>query len=210
MADVLEQFERIGLAQKLLLLIVILAALGAGFYFFALQPLEQQKEQTQRSIDSANEEAASLRAAADQVSTVRRELTEICELYTSVMDRLPRDPDFETLLRRVTGHGNLTDVLLTSGVRSSSSRQDSGGQYNTLSVALSLSGNYDQVSDFFHFLSRERRIINVTSVSLSSGGGRAASSTSESSAPRLTVSASIDTYYARGDARGRSEACENI
>lgn len=222
MSDVLEKFERIGIAQKMLLLFVLLALVGVGFYFLAWQPLEEERTRVQRDIARTNEEAATLRSAADRVDAVRNELSEVCGLYTSVMDRLPRDHDFETLIRRVTGHGSLTDVVLHRGVREADRAaaqpargrggQAQQGQYNTLSVGLSMSGTYDQIADFFHFLSRETRVINVRSVSISrgSGGRGSATSASEGSAPVLTVSATIETYYARDDARGRSEACDDV
>ena len=208
MADVLEKFERVGIAAKIVVLLILMAAVGGAFYALAYQKLEKEAASLQRNITQINSRMAELRVQTEAIDGVRRELVDLCELYDLFLERLPLDRDVESLLRRVTSQAGITGVRLRETLVLP---PVTGRQFNTQPLTVALLGSYDQVTEFFYLLSREPRIINVSNVSMTAerGGGRGARGGAVVGPTVLNVTARLSTYYASSSDNQGAEACRN-
>jgi hypothetical protein len=101
-----------------------------------------------------------------------------------------------------------------------------GPNYSTIPVELKLEGTYDQISDFFYFIGRQQRIVNVSDIELArpanqsnwivvgnagqadEGVGDWFYDTGEGpTAPILDVQCTLRTYFADTSAAAGGEAC---
>ena len=97
-----------------------------------------------------------------------------------------------------------------------------GPNYTTVRVRVELKGTYDEVADFFYFIGRQQRIVNVGDIELkvvewvnpwrtteTSGRGIEAFALDrdEIGPPELEVGCTLRTYYTNAADFGGGEIC---
>ena len=150
--------------QRVLILLLIMALVAAGFYFMFYQAqLEQHKSLLKRK-DLVQAELQKNQKIANNLAVYRAEFEKMQELLNAALDELPLEKEIPNLL---TGIGTLAkeeglDVLLFKPAA-----EVSQGFYAEVPVELKLSGSYHQAATFFDAVSKMERIVNIQGLSLS-------------------------------------------
>ncbi len=148
---------------KVLLGVIIVAALG-GIYYSALHmSLEEELEAEQRKLEQNQQKFAKAQARARRFAEVQREWQQRQALDRRNRRVLPENSEIPVVVRE------LNRLAETSGLHINSVRpqpEQSQELYVRIPVALSLSGRFHQVARFIYSVGRLERIINMEDVKL--------------------------------------------
>lgn len=202
MSELLDQFERISVANKIAILIFLMVAIFIAFYFIVYSGQQDDISRAQRTLDQERQRLAELVAEAEDIERLRTEVAQLCDWQQVFMERLPPERGVSSLLRSLQQQAQVTGL----NIEQSQIQADvSGPNYTTVPVTLNLVGTYDQVSDFFDYIGRQPRIMNVRNIALSpAGAGRRHA---ETGAPLLSVACNLATYYSDPARSQGVEAC---
>lgn len=221
MGDILEQFDKIPVSQKLLLLLLLVAGVFVGFYLLFYNPLEDEIKETDRQVADSMAERTTLQNTANEAAAIQQEIAELCQRRSSFIEKLPAAAEVESLLQSVHEYAMQAGLEIQSFVR-----QDDvpDVNYTRIPVAMEVKGSYDQVADFFDRVGRMQRIVNINNISLLKTAERNPSNNGSSSTggaafltagalrlgpPRLQVAYQISTYYADPSASGADVCAAN-
>ena len=222
MSDFLDQFDKVPNSQKLLLLVLLMFGIGVGYFFLFQSEIEEQIEQERNRYTTLSNQSAQLRAGADDIDRIRAEIQELCERQSTFLEKLPPAEEIPSLLQSINQQAELTGLAIQVFERK---MVVPGPNYSTIPVELKLEGTYDQISDFFYFIGRQQRIVNVSDISLRmptnasnwvvGGGGHVDEDDADwfydtgegPGSPKLDVECTLRTYFADTSAAAGGEAC---
>lgn len=220
MSDFLDQFDKVPLSQKVILLIVLMAAIYVGYYFAFDQKLAEEIEAQKRSIRELSEKKAELQAGADDLERLEKEIDVLCVRQESFLEKLPPAEEVPALLQAINQQGSLTGLVVKSFELQ---EKEPGPNYTTIPVAMTLEGTYDEIADFFYYIGRQQRIVNVADIQISTKvwinpwsqqhGARGvthdfANDRDEVGAPDLEVRCRLQTYFTDAAKAGGNEICK--
>lgn len=194
MSDFFDRFSKVPLSQKVLLLLLIMAAIFLAFLMLAFNDIEKQILEKREEQEQLSTEQARLQGLRDQVATLEAEVDEEMRRREGYTVDLPVSADISDLLAEV--HETAQDIptsargakLEISQVRIHPHLR--GADYTRIPVDLRLSGTFDQVLDFCWALARMSRIVHVRSLSLRAGDGRHGAGP-----PSLNVNMTIEAFF---------------
>lgn len=213
MDDFLDQFDRVPTSQKVLLLLLVLAGVFVAFYLLVYSPMDQDITTNNSSIQTQNTEIARLQAEQGNVEEIRQAISELCARKANFEEALPLQSDIPDLLESVTEFAQLANLEIQLFQPQPNTPTAEG--YTAVPVDMVVSGTYDDLLNFFHFIGTQSRIINVQSVNMQVGRANAvpdpsltfASELKVSAPPQLTVETHIVTYFSGGGSGG-STICD--
>lgn len=219
MGEFLEQLDKVPNSQKVLLLLLMVAGVFVGFYLLVYSPLVEEIQAAEGRTQELNRTRAELLANSDDVERIRADISELCQRQESFMERLPPRAEIPSLLQSIHQQAQFVGLSIERFER----RDDVPGvSYTRIPVSMDVKGTYDQVSDFFYFIGRQQRIVNVSNISLSyveaANPWRTTARDNRQlpefmrrravqGPPVLTVRCEISTYYADAAATAGGEAC---
>lgn len=199
MGDFLVQLDKIPLSQKILLLALVAAGIFVAFYLLVYSGIEEQIASTRGRINSLQDKRAELKAQSGDIERLKTEIGELCERQSSFLEKLPPRAEVGSLLQAIHQQAQLVGLQIDHFER----KDDvPSANYTTIPVQMKIQGTYDQVADFFYFIGRQQRIVNVKNISLSKVGDETVVGP-----PRLNVACEISTYYTDLSAQKGGEAC---
>jgi type IV pilus assembly protein PilO len=192
MGDFFDRFSRIPLSQKILLLVLILAAIFVGFYMSLFSPLDEEIAQKQERAAELAVERSRVQDLQSAVEQLTQQLAEEGDVSGNILQELPSDEYYSQLLAVIedtakevppSDHG----ALVLNNVRRDPNQP--GPNYTRMPIRLSLTGTYEQVIDFTWRLANLSRIIHVRSVNLRVGTAPPVGP------PVLNVSLNIEAFF---------------
>jgi type IV pilus assembly protein PilO len=154
MGEFLEQLDRIPTSQKILLLLLLSAGVVVAFYLLVYSALEDSIAQTQQRISQTQDQRAEMKAQSNDISRLKGEI------------------EVGTLLQSIHQQAQLVGLQIE---RFEHDDEVPSANYTTIPVKMNIRGTYDQVADFYYFIGRQQRIVNVKNISLSADKGGASS-----------------------------------
>jgi len=161
-----EQFMKLPPAQKAGVLAAVLAVVGAGVYFLAIEPTITVTDQNEVKLKRMQTELTELRTSArdDTVVKLRREKDHLVELDKENRKMLPTSdevPDFIDLVQRDAVSAGLR---VTRFDRLPTQSQD---LVNAIPVKMSVQGTMLDLIAFMRvYASGKRRVINIRQMSI--------------------------------------------
>jgi type IV pilus assembly protein PilO len=168
MGEFLEQLDRIPTSQKILLLLLLSAGVVVAFYLLVYSGLEDSIAQTQQRISQTQDQRAEMKAQSNDISRLKREIKGLCEKQSTFLEKLPPRAEVGTLLQSIHQQAQLVGLQIE---RFEHDDEVSSANYTTIPVKMNIRGTYDQVADFYYFIGRQQRIVNVKNISLSADKG---------------------------------------
>ncbi|MFT5991708.1 MAG: Tfp pilus assembly protein PilO [Bradymonadia bacterium] len=218
MSEFLDQFDKVPLSQKVLLLILVCFGLFVGYYLLLADPISGEIESAQGNIATLAERRAELNAEVGAIDQVRADIDILCEQQAAYLEKLPASEDIPSLLSAVNQQGELSGLVIQEFLRET---QIPSTDYTTVPVTMRLEGTYEEVSDFFFFISQQERIMNVSDISLGLGSSQPVWRVTERTrsalpgfmdepveltSPNLQVTCTLKTYFTDREAGG-SDIC---
>lgn len=168
MGEFLEQLDRIPTSQKILLLLLLSAGVVVAFYLLVYSALEDSIAQTQQRISQTQDQRAEMKAQSNDISRLKTEIKELCERQSTFLEKLPPRAEVGTLLQSIHQQAQLVGLQIE---RFENDDEVPSANYTTIPVKMNIRGTYDQISDFYYFIGRQQRIVNVKNISLTSDKG---------------------------------------
>jgi type IV pilus assembly protein PilO len=174
MGEFLEQLDRIPTSQKILLLLLLSAGVVVAFYLLVYSSLEDEIAQTQQRISQTQDQRAEMKAQSNDISRLKSEIKGLCERQSTFLEKLPPRAEVGTLLQSIHQQAQLVGLQIE---RFENDDEIPSANYTTIPVKMNIRGTYDQIADFYYFIGRQQRIVNVKNISLTAdkGGGSSGS-----------------------------------
>lgn len=170
--------------------ITAVAAAGAVlilaiWYVAIFRPQSNHLKAAHTAYASAEQQVDSLRSQVATLQALERQVPHDKAVLASLNQAIPSTPDLKDILDQLHSLAVSTGVELTSVAPSVSPNAASGGGISSITMTLSLSGTYPQVTNFLKGLTTMPRTVVINSVSIGGGSGG-----------NLSTSLSTYIYYA--------------
>jgi type IV pilus assembly protein PilO len=219
MSDFLDQFDKVPLSQKVLLLVLLGLGVFVAYFFLFRQDIETQLADQNRRLQDLSNQRAELNASVEDVDRIQEEIEELCSRQEAFLDKLPPRAEIPSLLSDINQQGQLSGLEIQEFRRL---QMLPGPNYNTVPVSVRLKGSYDEIADFFYFVGRQQRIVSVNNISIAGEpnvnpwrvtemDGRGlmdfARDREEIGPPELSVNCTLRTYYTSAATFAGGEIC---
>ena len=162
-----EQVLNLPAYQRILIVLVIMVALAAGFYFLLYQGQLEQHSSLVKKRDAAQVKLQKNQKIANNLATYRAEYEKMQAQLDEALGELPLKREIPSLL---TSIGDLAKDKGLEILRFKPAGEKIKGFYAEVPVTLKLTGSYHQAATFFDAVSKMERIVNIQGLSL--GGAK--------------------------------------
>jgi type IV pilus assembly protein PilO len=149
--------------HKVLIVVVTLGALWAGFVFWFYLPQNDQIERLQGDLNKAQVELERLRRVETDLRNFKKEYKEVEARFTAALQLLPDKQEIPTLLASISqlGADSGLEFLLFQP-----QQEVSRSFYAEIPLKVEVTGQYHNVAVFFDRVSKLSRIVNVGNVTM--------------------------------------------
>lgn len=169
-------FKAIPANQKILLLVVVLAMIGGGFYFLfedadgqmVSDTLGQQSAKLKADIAKLDKEIKTNEEKVKNLDELKRLTGELGLQLAKNQERLPPESEAATVLKQLTDLGTRIGLTLKLW-RPSPRQEDSSKLFVKLPADVEMIGGYHTLALFFDRISKLPRIINVSKIKMATG-----------------------------------------
>lgn len=159
----LEQLAKIPRSARLGVVGVILAAIGAGYYFFAYQDAHNELGRLRASAQELQIKLTKVRAVANNLDEFEEEVAGLERKLELALKQLPDRKQFEDLLQDITTAGKKVGVKIKSIQRVQEVPHDF---YAEVPFDVAIDGTYHDIARFFERVARLPRIVNIGSLKI--------------------------------------------
>lgn len=163
-----EQVLNLPAYQRILIVLVIMVALAAGFYFLLYQGQLEQHSSLVKKRDAAQVKLQKNQKIANNLAVYRAEYEKMQARLDEALGELPLKREIPSLLISI---GDLAKDKGLEILRFKPAKETIKGFYAEVPVTLKLSGSYHQAAAFFDAVSKMERIVNIQGLNL--GGAKA-------------------------------------
>ncbi len=164
MNDFIDQFNSYPLGQKILGLVVLMFGMGVVAYMLALQPTFEETEQLRERAQELQKEKRSLEELKRNRAQVLADLEQLKRRLLIAQEKLPRGAEIPSLLQRIHNQAKTAGLEIDRFERRADVPKDF---YVEIPVAMELTGTYDELANFFYYIGRMTRIVNVKNIGMS-------------------------------------------
>jgi len=153
--------------QRILIMVIIMAAIGAGFYFGVYQGQLDEYQQLVAQRDTVQARLEKNQRIAAKLEVYKKEYAKLEEQLEQALGELPLKKEIPSLLTNV---GELAKEKGLDILRFQPKPEVSKGFYAEVPVALKLKGSYHQAALFFDAVGKMERIVNIQGLKM--GGAK--------------------------------------
>ena len=172
MNPMVEKVLKLPNKQKLALLLLILVAVGAAFYYVIQQPKYNELKGLQVKLNDLQSQIQESKKIADNLPRLKREYEQLQIELASALTELPNQKEIPSLLTSITNMGKSAGLDFLVFRPKPEEQKDF---YSAVPVDISVSGSFINVANFFVAVSNLPRIVNINNVSVTDikdAGGR--------------------------------------
>lgn len=189
-AKFLDKVNKISLAPKLGVLVAIVAAIFAWFYFSSWQEIEDTITQISNEKISLEKTLREQKAIADNLPSFQENTRKLEEDLRRALTQLPREKEVPNLIRDIYSLGKKSGVVFKSF---EPQKEVNKPLYAELPIRLQLQGGYHEIAVFFDRIGKLNRIVNISGLDITL-------SKSENGSPELSVNCMATTFMFKGGA----------
>lgn len=149
--------------QRLLILLLVMILIGAGFYYLFYQAQLETHERLLKDRETVAVQLNKNRKIANNLAVYKAEYEKMQVRLNEALQELPLDKEIPTLLTNV---GDLAKEKGLDVLRFKPSDEVVKGFYAEVPVELKLAGSYHQAGTFFDAVSKMERIVNIQGLTL--------------------------------------------
>lgn len=156
-----DQFTKLALTVKLVILGVILVAIfGVNFMFF-YKPKKVELEAKKSQSAELEAKYVENQAIADNLSKFQEEVNLLKDQLREALTLLPNEASVHTLYKQLFIEAEKSNIELTSFKPAGVNKK---GFYSDLSLDVQLHGPYHRIAEFIDRIGKLDRIINVSNI----------------------------------------------
>jgi len=159
-----EQLAKLPKAARAGILMGVVAAIGAGYFFGMYQEKSQQVQRLRAKELELQRKLTEVRSIVANISAFEEEISELEDELAVALLQLPNEKQLEVLLTDISNLGKTAGVEIKSFQRESEVVHDF---YAEVPIAIELEGRYHDVAKFFELVSKLPRIVNMGAIAMS-------------------------------------------
>ena len=194
------QIRNIPPKQKMMLLGLLAFIVIGGFIWYVYLPAQEQIKGLEGEISKLNAQIATDRGKVRRLDALKAENLRLQARLKEATEQIPSEDEITGLLKRVSDDG-ITSGLDFKVWRPGPRKQNPNGLYTEIPVSVEVRGSYHNVGFFFDTISKMKRIVTISDVSISD-------SKIENTVNKVQVSFRATTYTATSQA-GKTQAGQN-
>ncbi len=185
MNDFIDKFNSVPLAQKVVGLVIVAVAVAVGYLMVIHNPMTEEISDLETQATSLQREADRLEQIRENQAQVVARLEDLTAQLHVAREKLPEGAEIPSLLQRIHNQAQTAGLSINRFRRNEDiSRTD----FIEIPVDMDLTGSFDEVTNFFFFVGRMTRIVNIRQINIRrTGSGLTPDG-------ELTVSAQATTY----------------
>lgn len=168
MNEFIDRFNAYPLGQKILGLIVFVFLIGFGAQMAILSPKYEATEAARNQAVALQREKESLEQLKKNRAQVLAQLEQLKRQLLIAQEKLPKGAEIPSLLQRIHNQAKTAGLEIVKFQRNNDVAQDF---YVEIPVEMSLVGTYDELANFFYYVGRMTRIVNVADIGLQRENG---------------------------------------
>jgi type IV pilus assembly protein PilO len=163
MNEFLDKFNAYPLGQKFIVVIMLALMIGAGFYFGVYDGLQSKIKQQQSQLQSVQQEKNKYEQLKKNRAEVVARLEKLKRQLLVAREKLPATAEVPSLLQRIHNQAKTAGLEISQFKRVSNSPKQ---YYIEIPVEMELVGTFDELANFFFYIGRMTRIVNVRDLQL--------------------------------------------
>lgn len=161
-------FKAVPLQQKILLLVLLLGGIGAGFYYLVEDPQQQSIQVLRTAVDKLDKEIAANNEKVKNLEALKKLNVELEGQLVKVQEHLPPESEAATLLKQLSDLGTRIGLSLKSW-KPGSRKENPSKLFVELPASVEMTGGYHTLALFFDRISKLPQIINVSKIKMGTG-----------------------------------------
>ncbi|MBN2493535.1 MAG: type 4a pilus biogenesis protein PilO [Deltaproteobacteria bacterium] len=163
MDKIVAQINKIPLAHKLVFLLVVLAAMIAGYYYFGYKDQIREIDRLGLELKKLEDELHDKQEIAGNLSMFKKKVEFLQQKLQEKKKNLPDDANLDQLLKTLNELAEKSDMRIEKFTPMPEAPRQF---YSEIPVKMSLKGNYHEIATFFDKIAKEDRIINISDITL--------------------------------------------
>lgn len=185
MNDFIDRFNSIALTYKLVGLFIVMVGIFVVFWMGVREPIREDIERLDSKATDLQREAARLDQVRENQALVVARLEDLNRQLQVAREKLPESAEVPRLLQRIHVQAQTAGLQINRFQRNSDVARD---DFVEIPVSVEIVGTFDEVANFFYFVGRMTRIVNIQDITIN----RTSSGLSPDG--RLSVSAKATTF----------------
>ena len=163
MDELVARISKVPVAQRILVLALVVVLIGIATYFFFISPLNTEIAQLERRQEQLNRQLAEKRIIAKNLSRYRVDVERLKQRLNEALTELPNEAEIPELLQKIAALVEQSDCEMEIFEPQGEVVQNF---YARIPVKMGITGNYHAIAVFFDKVSKLARIVNVTDIEL--------------------------------------------
>lgn len=163
MAAFLEQFEKVPMKQRALVLVLVLTMLGVGYFFLMYKPKAAAITIQQARLAALNGEVQNLLTIEARNKEYQRMITELQGQLDAARQQLPGEKEIPKMLEEIAHFGREAGVEFISFRPGGEVKRDF---YNEVPMSLAIRGPFHNIGMFLDKISHYPRIISISNLTM--------------------------------------------
>lgn len=193
MNDLIGRFNSYPLGQKVLVMLLLIITMVIGFYFLHYQPYQDEVTNLNADLKKIQEDREEFEVLKNKRADVLSRLEKLKRDLLVAREQLPASAEVPSLLQRIHNQAKTAGLEITSFKRVP---DESKNYYTEIPVEMKLSGSFDELANFFYYLGRMTRIVNVRDITMTQSGKISMSNSDETGELAVTARATTFMYNA--------------
>ena len=156
-------FQKIPLAHKALAVLMLLAGMGAAYYFLGYQEQEKTIRKLVQQYNKLEDDLHAKQQVAANLTKYKKKVEFLQQKLEEKKKNLPDDSNLDHLLKTLNELSEKSQMRIIAFTPKAERRKNF---YAEIPVSVELEGNYHEIATFFDKVAKEDRIINISNINL--------------------------------------------
>ncbi|MGM0555110.1 MAG: type 4a pilus biogenesis protein PilO [Myxococcota bacterium] len=189
MEDFIDKFNSVPLGQKVLVFILVMVLIAVGFWMVVYTPIQEDIDQANNQLNDLEQEKQRLEQLKRNQEKMSQKIADLQQELLIAREKLPASAEIPSLLQRIHNQAKTAGLEIRTFQREEEVPRQ---YYIEIPVSMELRGTFDELANFFYYIGRMTRIVNVTDIGLK----RTASGLEEEGGLEVTAQATTFRYKA--------------
>lgn len=164
MNDLIDRFNSVPMTHKLLGLFVVMVGLFVAYLMGVHGPKSDEIRQMEQQVTQLQQKEAQLEDAPERQAEMEETLHSLNQELQLAREKLPESAEIPDLLQRIYNQAQTAGLTINTFRRNEEVPQ---ADFIEIPVEMELVGTFDEVANFFFFVGRMTRIVNIQNLTLS-------------------------------------------
>ena len=161
--DVLNQVNKMPLAQKAGVVAGFVVLLTVANWYFFIDPMQTEIAQRQGTLRQLEDELIQKQSIANNLAQFKHEKEILERRLAQALTELPNEANIDDLIRSLAEVGTKSGLMINTIEPQAEQRQSF---YAAIPIVMAVTGNYHEIGVFLDAVSKLARIVNVTNIKM--------------------------------------------